>query len=62
MSEGYGGPRWIVDVYGYGPVVIDAATKGAARFAAYRKFREAFGGTFREFLARGVVVQRSEFR
>lgn len=51
--------RWVVDVYGYDPVTVEAATKGAARFRAYRMWSEAFGGTFRDFLARGVVVQRS---
>jgi hypothetical protein len=56
--------RWVVDVYGYDPVVVEAPTKGAARFKVYRMWSEAFGPTgytFRDFLARGVVVvQRSE--
>lgn len=55
-----GGVHWVVDVYGYDPVTIEAPTKGAARYRTFLKFCEAFGRiTFRDFLARGVVVQRS---
>lgn len=53
---------FIVDVYGYEPVTIMAATKDKARYAAFRAFREAYPCTFREFIARGVVVQRSAWR
>jgi hypothetical protein len=52
--------RWI-DVSGYDPVPIEAATKAKARYRAFLAFREAFGTgiSFRDFLARGVHVQRS---
>jgi hypothetical protein len=55
--------HWVVDVYGYDPIIVEASSKGAARFKAYRLWNEAWGlCSFRDFLARGVVVQRSEYR
>jgi hypothetical protein len=50
--------RWKVDVYGYDSAAFDAVSRGAARYAAFRAFREAFGQSisFRDFIARGVRV------
>lgn len=48
-----------VEVCGYDSVTVIAESKDAARYRAFKAFREAFGHTitFGEFLARGVKVR-----
>jgi hypothetical protein len=47
--------RFMVEVYGYESVVFASETPGQARYAAFRKFREAYPCTFRDFLGRSKV-------
>lgn len=48
---------WIVCVYGYDDCKVVAFTRDEARYMTFVAFRDAYGGTFREFLARGVSVR-----
>lgn len=47
---------WIVRVYGYDDARALAFTRGQALYMVSVAFRDAFGGSFRDFLARGVSV------
>lgn len=48
---------WLVDVHGYDTVRVSAFTRDQARYMAFVAFHSAYGGTFRDFLARGVRVR-----
>lgn len=50
---------WLVEVDGYAPVEVEAPSVGKARYRAWLRFHNAFGGSFYAFLARGVKVSRA---
>lgn len=51
--------RFIVDVDGFMPEKFVATSAAKARYAAFRKFTEAYRCTFRDFLGKSTIREVS---